>query len=212
MPIPSSTDQERSVYRSRFHQIKRIIQEACCNEIGDLRTRYDNDAEPFVNSQEKDEFFSKYASLLLEYERLSSDEEGRNLIEEEKNDIEYRILTASGHLESLGASVETITDTAISLRQDLEKRMRDSVAHDEEINQDLHWFKGKKQIKQISIEARNMILCDVRIIYLDLSPLKKNLQIAHSMSYALSSIGLFPDNPETIREILGRDCTGVSSL
>lgn len=206
MPTFRITDQEGNAYQSRFHEIKEIIQKACCNEEGELRTRFENDAEPFDNRQERDEFFSKYAGLLLEYEKRSSDEEGESLIQKEKDDIEYRILTVSQQLRSLGASDETIASTADSLRRDLEKRIRETIGYDKGINQDPHWFKGKKQIKQVSIEARNMILCDIRIIYLDLSPFKKNSQIAHSMSRAFSALRLFPKNPETIREILIDNC------
>lgn len=206
MPTSKTTDQEGNGSGSRFHEIKEIIRKACCNEAGDLRTRFEHDAEPFNTPQEREDFFSKYASLLLDYEKRSRDEVEKRLLNEEKDDIEYRVLTASQHLKSLGASDETIASTANSLRQDLEKRIGETVAHDEEVHQELHRSKEKEQIKQVSIEARNMILCDIRIIYLDLSPLKKNSPIAYSMSRAFSALGLFPDDPETIREILIDNC------
>jgi len=201
-----------SVDASRLREIKETIQAACCNEAGELRTRFESDAESFEDQQEREEFFSKYADLLLEYEMRSRDEEGKKPIEQEKEDIEYRILTASQHLKSLGASRETIASTADALRRDLEKGMEETAEHDKGVHQEPHRSHGKNQVKQVSIEARNMILCDIRVLYLDKSPLKQNLQIAHSMSLAFNSLGLFPDNPEIIREILIDNCATDISI
>ncbi|MGD8387698.1 MAG: hypothetical protein PVG49_11200 [Desulfobacteraceae bacterium] len=198
--------------QSRLQEIQETIQAACCNEAGELRAQLDNDAKPFDNLQERDEFFSKYAGFLSEYEMRSSDELRKKLIEKEKDDLEYRIFTASQSLKSLGASKETIASTADALRRDLEKRMKEFMEDGKEGEQENHRIHGDEQIKRVSIEARNMILCDIRVLYLDKSPLKKTLQIAHSMSLAFTSLGLFPNNPETIREILIDNCATDISI
>lgn len=185
------TDGNEYFPNDRIRELEKSARDTCMKK-GCLRKKPPQDKR-FEHSEDESSFFKKLAFLLYEYEQAMKPslhvlqevlEENRSDLEKIKADLGFRFS-------------ESAVDKVIAiLKNDQEKSLEKSKKSDE-VNEAFCFEPGK----HVSKGERNRFLLRFRDLYQDLSPLKRDSQIAYNLSLLLSHLEIYPSDPETIRKV-----------